>query len=220
MCSSQSKLNANNYLQRTINTDSFSPCQSNIRVLSQYRGSFFANVETAFYCRTDLTGYVAQKSTSQAQSADYLTSFAARQEESSTQLPYCQWDNDQQLPPVPTLEGDICRNVLIDVAYEVIYNNQSIATIKANYIMADIGLNTADVTSYTKKWYQEVITNSTVSPDNSTVNETSKELREESFNVTTTRPTLLTTKYSAKFTAAGAPANPVKFSGRPGNMSS
>lgn len=224
-----------------MGTERFQPCRSRFLILSQYGDSRTANVETSFRCITDLQDYVAQRSPELRQSQNYLNvTSAATTTKTPVSQSICHWDDNESVPPSPSLsaDGSVCRDVVLDVHYEVIYNNTVINKVVATYIMADVPLQTVDTVTYTKQWFEDNVTDSTSNgggttaataaattlsastSDNSNAGPTQttepiRQLRQGTYTVNNTWQTYLNNKYSITFSQLGA-ENPVTYSGRPG----
>ena len=234
LCTSTfSRVNIANYLQRTTSVSNFAPSQSLIRIISEHGRSTIVPVESRFRC---IGRYTRHSSSTVTQTSDYLTdSYSGLSGQTSTSS-LCGWDDDQTYPPSPAVENGTCTNAVVDVNYEIQYNNTRMLKLVATYIMADIPLEVSDTVTYTKTWYEDVIeyqsssttssatnVSTTTSPSittTSTVNDTYTIVRtQRSSTVTVTgaaRPVTFASRYKATFRAADLTENTVTYSGKPG----
>lgn len=198
LCTSpSSRLNIANYLQRrTSATNPYSPLQPVIDVENGL--DKIATVLTVFQC------------------SDSLSTDASS-------LSICSWDDDQSYPPSPTLSAGVCENAVIDVNYIIEYNNTNIVKITANYIFADVALETIDTETYTRAWYEDVpipanTTANSTTGTNSTSLQTERQYMNDTVTITSSYNTVLTTRYKVEFIQTGA-RNTVSYSGKPGKCS-
>ena len=193
LCESpSSRLNIANYLQRrTDAANTYSPLQPVIDIENGL--DKIATVLTVFQCSSDLTT-------------------------DTSSLSICSWDDGQTYPPSPTLTAGVCRNAVIDVNYDIEYNNTSITKITATYILADVVLETVNTETYTREWYVDVPINATTN-SSSGINTTSVQIERQYMNDTVTVSssfrTVLSTRYKVQFSQAGV-GNTVTYSGKPG----
>ncbi|XP_067933171.1 tectonic-2-like [Watersipora subatra] len=191
---SMSRLNAANYLQRNDGVFNSAPFQPVIQVASKHGLSNTVPIETSFRCADSY----------------YTDSEAAS---------YCSWDDDQTYPPSPFMESNVCKNAVVGVTYVIEYNNTSIEKITASFIMADIPLEVAESTQYTRSWYESIPINQTV-PSNTT-NSTSAPtfvsvLRTQLVTHTwPSRTVEFAARYRVQFKQFGLTES-VRYSGRPG----